>query len=95
MERSLVERALPTNMDWARAMRPVENQGKCGSCWAFSAVSAIEGTQNILIILEMTRFARQFSVLNLFQSLKFSVIALSYVSPLQVITTLLLVIRTS
>ena len=40
VERSLVERAMPTSMDWARAMRPVENQGQCGSCWAFSPVSA-------------------------------------------------------
>jgi cathepsin F len=42
--RFLQEEEIPENWDWTEknALNPVRNQGYCGGCWAFSAISNIE-----------------------------------------------------
>ena len=39
----------PASFDWRSygIVNDVKDQGQCGSCWAFSAVAAIEGAYNL------------------------------------------------
>lgn len=41
--------SIPTSVDWREqgAVNPVKDQGQCGSCWAFSAVSGLESGYKI------------------------------------------------
>lgn len=51
----LSEEGVPSTVDWITmgAVNPVQDQGQCGSCWAFSSVASLEGahwlaTRNLL-----------------------------------------------
>jgi C1A family cysteine protease len=37
--------SIPTELDWREkgAVNEIQDQGNCGSCWAFSAIAAMEG----------------------------------------------------
>jgi len=43
---TLMSTSMPTSIDWRTrgAIGPIRNQGNCGCCWAFSAVSNIESS---------------------------------------------------
>lgn len=48
-EKNTVEKTILKNpIDWTNMIPSVRNQGSCGSCWAFAAVGAIEGSYRIL-----------------------------------------------
>lgn len=43
------ETPLPDSVDWVKAGKttPIKDQGSCGSCWAFAAVSSVESAHAI------------------------------------------------
>lgn len=51
---------LPTSVDWVAkgAVNPVQDQGHCGSCWAFSAISSMEGA-HFIATGELIKLAEQ------------------------------------
>jgi len=51
----------PTSVDWRTAgnVNPVKDQGQCGSCWAFSAVGAMEVSISIASGLAPVSLAEQ------------------------------------
>jgi C1A family cysteine protease len=41
---SISSNSLPEHLDWRtrKSVNPIRNQGRCGSCWAFATVAAVE-----------------------------------------------------
>lgn len=51
---------LPASFDWGKkgALNPVQNQGQCGSCWAYSATASME-TANFLSSGKLVKLSEQ------------------------------------
>ncbi|KAF4687652.1 hypothetical protein FOZ60_003622 [Perkinsus olseni] len=51
---------VPTSVDWRGkgVLNPIKNQGQCGSCWAFSAIGALEA-QYAIATKKLLSFSEQ------------------------------------
>lgn len=47
------------NIDWRSSMNPIQNQGSCGSCWAFSATATFETRAALKGALSLTKLSEQ------------------------------------